>query len=166
MNLFNYGIQNEQSDLRAHVSVCNSTVYVFPTEAGQDVIKSGKYKARAAYTGQVQTASGFAIPVGDIRAMKSVKIPNDIFFAARFDERDNTSAKGNKAVFVVSEMIKRGELPIIATPGEITDKDLQIQGTDILVTAKCRIQVKCDWRAGQTRNVYLQVAERNLFKMY
>jgi hypothetical protein len=46
----NYGIQNEKSDIRAHVSVVNRGVFVFQTSAGVEAIE--KHKPRAVWAGQ------------------------------------------------------------------------------------------------------------------
>lgn len=164
MNLINYGIQTEESDARAHVSVSNATVYFFPTRCGMKAIQNHpEITPRPAYTGQTVTAMGYAVPVKEIPELKQIPIPQDVFAAAKFSESDDTSAKGNKAVFVVKEMIKRGLIPVMLKPEEVTDENMQIKGTDIVITAKCKLQVKCDWRAGKTGNVYLQIAERNLY---
>lgn len=163
-HLVNYGIQNEESDLRAHVSVSNAAIYVFPTHCGVEAIQHRPQSTmRPAYTGQTVTAMGYVIPIKEIPQVKQIQIPHDLFERAKFSEYDDTSAKGNKAVFVVKEMIKRGLIPVSLKPEEITDKDLQIKGTDIIITATCKLQVKCDWKAGRTGNLYLQISERNLY---
>lgn len=166
MTLYDYGIQNEESDLRAHVSVCNATVYVFPTESGRAAISSGAVKGKPAYTGQTITAFGYPTPLRTISKLQSIKIPRWLFEQQNFMQSDTTSEKGRKAVNIVKEMLTRGLISISLNPTEITEKSLQIKGTDIHVTANCKIQVKCDWRAGETGNVYLQVAERNLYKQF
>jgi hypothetical protein len=167
MNLISYGIQSEESDMRAHVSVSNATVYLFPTYCGVKAIQSRPQNtARPAYTGQTITAMGYAVPIKEIQQLKPIPIPQDVFEKAKFTKDDDTSAKGAKAVYVVKEMIKRGLIPVTLKPEEVTDENMQIKGTDILITAVCKLQVKCDWRAGQTGNVYLQIAERNISKAY
>ncbi len=40
------------------------------------------------------------------------------------------------------------------------------KGTDIIVFCRKRVQVKCDWSAGKTGNLFLQSAERNPLKHY
>lgn len=164
--LVNYGIQNEGSDLRAHVSVCNATVYVFPTESGRQAIKRGNIQGRPAYTGTTISAFGYPVPYKTISGIQQIKIPQWIFEQENFMQADSTSEKGRKAVNIVKEMILRGLVAVSLKPVEITEKNMQIKGTDIHVTANCKIQVKCDWRAGETGNVYLQVAERNINKSY
>ena len=47
--LVDYGIQTEDSDIRAHVSVVAGKVYVFPTKLAVALVKSGKYPERKAW---------------------------------------------------------------------------------------------------------------------
>lgn len=165
-----YGIQTEKSDLRVHVSVVARRIYVFKTSDGVRALSSTDC-VKQVRTGNFITANGKPVPLNSIQGCATIEIPSDIFALAKFLEDDTTSGKGNKAVFVVKEMLKRGLIPITATPEEITDRDLQIQGTDIIITARARIQVKCDWRAGHrefggTGNLFLQISECNPHKMH
>ncbi len=165
--LHNYGIQNEISDLRVHVSVCNATAYTFLPSAAMDAIKAHpNLKLKPAYQVGINyaTAEGYAMPVKFIDGIKSIKIPEHIFMDANFLQSDNTTVKGNKAVFCVKEMLKRNLIPFAFNIEEVTDRTMQIQGTDILVSARYKIQIKCDWRIGETGNIYLQTAECNPLK--
>lgn len=165
--LVDYGIQNEQSDLRCHVSVCNATVYVFTTKSGQRAIQDHpEIAGRPAFQDGVNgaTAYGYPMPIRHIRGITSIKIPQYLFMDANFLQSDTTTQKGNKAVHIIKEMLKKNLIPFNFDVTEITDRTMQIKGMDILVSAKYKIQVKCDWRAGETRNVYLQTAERNPLK--
>lgn len=167
--MFEYGILNEESDLRAHVSVCDATVYVFtPKAARQAIQQHPEVRTKKAFQNGVDfaTANGYPMPARFIEDLKAIKIPQHIFTEANFLQGDNTSAKGNKAVFVVKEMLRLNLIPFAFNVDEITDRTMQIQGTDILVSAKYRIQIKCDWRIGETGNVYLQTHERNPLKQY
>jgi hypothetical protein len=81
---------------------------------------------------------------------------------------ESTGTKGQKAVYVVHEMLKRGLIPIKQNIETITEQDMQISGTDIIVHSNIRIQVKCDWKAGTkelggTGNLFIQTAECNPF---
>ena len=83
-----------------------------------------------------------------------------------FMQSDEPSEKGNKAVNIVTKMI---DLRLIAIPvkvSEVLDKKMQIKGVDILASALFKVQVKCDWRAGETGNLFLQTAEHNPYKQY
>ncbi len=165
--LHNYGIQNEESDLRAHVSVCNATVYTFLPSDAMDAINSHpEIQPRQAYQSGINfaTANGYPMPTKYIHGIQAIKIPQHVFMDANFMQSDNTSAKGNKAVFCIKEMLKRNLIPFAFNIEEVTDRTMQISGTDILISAKYKIQVKCDWRVGETGNVYLQTQECNPLK--
>jgi hypothetical protein len=181
MRLVNYGIQNEESDFRAHVSVATKAVYFFPTEAGIDAIISnrdqdGQYMYRSATAKQngMVTANGFLVPPDDIDGCIQIPIPDDLFVTANFGTNPKyltTSERGQKAVFVVKEMLRRGLIPLPMIVEEITNKNIQIKGKDVISTLDADIQIKCDWRAGPrhlggTGNLYLQVQERNPDGMY
>ncbi len=47
--LFEYGIHTEASDIRAHVSVVNRRIDVFPTKAGVDAVERTAPPLRSAY---------------------------------------------------------------------------------------------------------------------
>lgn len=175
--LVEYGIQNEQSDLRAHVGVLAGKVYVYSTVKGlatlRDGLAKGLYQPRAAYTevghrggAKLQTATGYAVPVGHIRHV-AVEAA-DIIKAQGFIETDSTTAKGAKAQNVVEYLLRRGLFPLPVAAEIVQSIDMQRQGLDLVVRGTWRIQVKCDWRAGTgapgcTGNLYLQTAECNPF---
>lgn len=170
--LVNYGIQSEESDIRAHVSIATRHVYIYSTKLGLGIIaQPNGYRLVPVYTGNIQTAKGYLVPPGDIPGCEHVSIPDDVFVDVKFSIRDNTSEKGRKAVLVVRQMLKRGLLPIDLKVEEIDDEAIQISGTDIIVSTKVKIQVKCDWKAGHrelggTGNLFLQVAECNPLGMH
>jgi hypothetical protein len=95
--LIEHGIQTEQSDIRVHVSVEGQCVYVFHTSDAVSVLK----KAPRTYTrmpifshfraARIQTADGYLVPPGDIHSCRRVFVPDDIFAAADFDQKDMTS---------------------------------------------------------------------------
>jgi hypothetical protein len=164
-----YGIQNEQSDIRAHVSMLASRVYVYSTDAGRQAAESGQYPNKPAFTSGIITARGYVIPPRAIPGCKAIDIPDRYHGYIR--EADSTSDKGAKAVEIVSCLLRAGTFPISVAPIVITDEDLQIQGTDIMVRAHACIQVKCDFKAGcrdhgGTGNLFIQIAECNPFKRY
>ena len=171
--LVEYGIQNEKSDYRAHVSVIAKRVYFFPTQIALDAVignrdQDGNYLYRKVpvNTNGIVTAEGFLVPPRDIDECQNVEIPEDIFEMAEFRQFDTTSEKGRKALVVVKEMLKRQLLEMSLDVKEISDEDMQVSGADILVQLQARIQVKCDWNCGErkfggTGNLFLQVAECN-----
>lgn len=162
MNLFEYGILSEQSDIRAHVSVCNQHVYVFQTSAGRDAVLSKEYRVAKAYQKGVTgaTAEGWLVPIIDIKDIRSLFFKT--FDWHLFDENETTTHKGECAAKCVIELFKRGRFPLwIDALEEADNRTMQISGTDLLVVCNKRIQIKCDWNAGKTGNLYLQKAERN-----
>lgn len=165
-----YGIAEEQSDIRAHVSVVGRVVYVYPTVDCIATIDSKTYPKAPAYQKDIQTAEGYLVPPDDITHLKRIQIPDIIMGVANFSEYDNTSLKGNKAVFVVKYLLRAGLFPLWTEPTLIDDVDMQVSGMDIIVKLNTRIQVKCDWKAGTeagcTGNLYIQTAECNPFGMH
>lgn len=175
ISLVDYGIQTEQSDIRAHVGVLSGKVYVYSTVKGLETLQAGVekglYRALPVHTavghrGLVQTATGYAVPVAHIRHMAIDAA--DIIKAQGFSESDNTTAKGDKAVAVVEHLLRRGLFPLPVQPAIVSDINLQREGLDLVVRGSWRIQVKCDWRAGTgapgcTGNLFLQTQECNPF---
>jgi len=164
--LVNYGIQNEVADLRFHVGVITRMVFIFEPKYVLKLIASCKYSSASAYTGNIKTANGYLIPPGDIPNLRETRIPWDIFTDGQFNEKDNTTQKGIKALNVVRKMIRCGIISTILTTVEVNDKDLQIEGTDIMPILAESYQVKCDWKAGPkslggSGNLYIQTAECN-----
>ena len=162
--LFEYGIHLENSDIRAHVSAFNKTVYVFRTIEGVKAIEANN--PPLAYAGQDgvngPTGLGWLVRHGWINDLR--KIPVNW---ARWDEFEagwNTSKKGRFAVDCVLALMKYGRFPLWINACEDDRENIQLHGTDILVFARKKIQVKCDYPAGRTGNLFLQKAERNPLK--
>ena len=172
--LFDYGIQNEQSDIRVHVCPLVQRVYVYPTAEGQRVVESGCWPKRPAYQPGVAgpTAEGYCVPPFAIRRCVAVTVRPEAWTVVDLREGESTSEKGAKAVCLVNAMIYNGILPLPYTAASLDadpSKALQIRGDDIIVqlgASSVHIQVKCDFKGGDrtrggTGNLYLQVAERN-----
>jgi len=107
---------------------------------------------------------GYEVPWAAIPNIKRATIPDD--WLTGFEETLDTSEKGRRAVQVVSRLLQKGRFPLWTEGEEIRDVQLQIKGTDIGVTGRWTIQVKCDYRCGETDRggrdyLFLQVAERN-----
>ena len=169
--LVDYGIHNEGSDIRAHVCVVAKTVYVYPTIEGVSVVQSGTYQKRTVKTGAFVTAEGYLVPPSKIRRCLPVNVKS-LFDKYAIDFTDTQSVKGKRAVDIVLHMLKIGYFPFFVATDEVKDEMLQIQGTDIYVNAKMKIQVKCDFEGGEpkkpgergdrvTGNLFLQIAECN-----
>lgn len=167
--LFDYGIFQENSHIRAHVSVVSRCVYVFKTAAALDAIATGKYSQRPAYQAGVNgaTAMGYVVPVSEIDDIRQVLWHQAAWWES-FSPELSTTKKGALAVRVVRRTLEKGLFPLwLDVPLSETSKELDIQGTDILINGVWRIQVKCDYNAGKegTGNLYIQTAERNPLKL-
>jgi hypothetical protein len=186
--LVDHGIQNEKSDLRAHVGVEAGIVYVFSTAKAQEIIESGKYKlrhVRSKVNGQhIYTATGYAVPVTHMNPMEIYA--KDIIEQAHFADKgyESSADKGRKAQWTVEQLLKLGKFPLPTTPLIVSDVELQRSGFDLIVKGQWVIEVKCDWRAGQfnplyhdtsnsdilnrilTGNLFLQIAECNPLKQH
>ena len=166
-DLIEYGIHNEESDFRAHVSLATGKVYVFPTGSGRAAIRTGRYTTKEAYQRgyDFPTGLGYLVPPLDIEGCQEVAIPADLLEGANCRRDESTSSKGHKAMVIVHNMLIRGLIPIALRPALITRKDLQIKGEDITVRGQATIQVKCDYSAGRqelggTGYLFLQIADR------
>lgn len=168
--LVEHGIQNEASDLRAHVCVLAEKVYVFRTADAVKIMNYGIELGRYLPVSirqpgvDVVTAICYPVPVGDLRTIEVSA--QRLIREQRFSPQDSTSAKGKKAVNVVTQLIRMGWFPLLAVHAEdSTDFDLQVSGVDILIAGKWRIQVKCDYKSGIgngcTGKLWLQTHECN-----
>jgi hypothetical protein len=164
--LFEYGIHTEQSDVRAHVSVCNRTIYVFQTRNGVAAVE--KHQPPLVTAGQPgvigPTADGWLVKLEWIKDLRARRFDTWAGWG-KFDQRLSTSRKGRLAVECVIAIMRLGYFPFWLDASEDDRENVQIKGTDILVFCKKRVQVKCDYMAGKTGNIFLQHAERNPLKM-
>lgn len=167
-----YGILDEQSDIRAHVGVASRSLYVFRTAEARNFLRAAgsRYAVRPAYQPGVDgmTALGWKVPWKDIPGIRKIASPTATIWGT-FDPSDTTTDKGRKAVAVVHAYLRNGRFPLWIYAEETTDTTMQVLGTDLIVYHTARIQVKCDWYAGEggnlcTGNLYLQTAERNPLK--
>lgn len=170
--LFDYGIHNEASNIRAHVGVLSRTLFVFPTSEGVKVMKN--FPMVQAYQPGVKypTAKGYIVPPMAIANMRYIP-----FRESRCDgfyEHLTTSEKGDRAVEIVNDCLKCGRFPLWLEGDFVTEKEIQITGTDIIVKGTWKIEVKCDFKASLkknnphvqcTGNLYLQTAECNPHKL-
>jgi hypothetical protein len=168
--LFAYGILTEASDIRAHVSVVNRTIYVFQTRFGVAAIEAYAPPLREARQPGVTgvTARGWLVNIDWIADLRRVRFWSWSGWDAFADERLSTSQKGALAVQCVLRVMQLGRFPFWLDAMEDTRDYIQIAGTDVLVFCKKRVQVKCDARSGDrprgTGHLFLQQAERNPLK--
>ena len=166
--LIKSGIQTENSDIRAHVSVVGKCVYVFQTKNGVKAARmsrSIKEGGQPGYRGR--TFRGVTVPWRSVEGIKRIT-HNNWSEWGRFSPSLDTSQKGKLAVEFVQCVLKGGAFPFWITAEEDNRREIQISGTDLIVDSKIRIQVKCDYEAGEggTGNLFLQTAECNPFKKY
>lgn len=174
--LFNYGIFEEQSDIiRAHVSPATRRVYVFRTVEAQALLQASpaKYpKVDAMQPGvSYRTGRGYLVPPEDIPNLRVVDLHGEEWWD-RFRFTFDTTKKGKYAVKVVVWMLKNGRFPLwIQNASESNCIRTQRGGTDIVLWAHKRIQVKCDWQAGPKElggsgSLFLQTEEANPLGKY
>jgi hypothetical protein len=166
-DLFEHGIQTEHSDIRAHVSASDQTVYVFRTIDGLRAIESHDPPLRGARQEGVAgpTAEGWLVSTDWISDLRRLKFWSWSKWS-RFESARTTSAKGDLAVECVLELLAAGRFPLWIEAHEDQREDVQRKGADIVLFARKKIQVKCDMRVGETGNLFLQKAERNPLKRH
>lgn len=169
--LISYGIQHEKSDFRIHVCPLVRRIYVFPTEAGKEAVQVKFFREAPAYTGSIKTAIGKLVPPGYIRECKCISLPDSWWNEADIQESESASSKGEKATLLVKRALSAGLIPISLSSEEVLDEKLQINGTDLIVSSTLQIQVKCDYKGGDSRlggtgNLFLQTAECNPFQQH
>ena len=78
-SLVDYGIQDEQSDVRIHVGVYSQEAYVYKTQDGRDSIDPIKHRKVPVWTGNIHTATGYVVPLDNIKDCQVLPVPDDIF---------------------------------------------------------------------------------------
>lgn len=173
--LIEYGIQNEDSHLRAHVCPQVRRVYVYPTPCGVEALENGIETLGYQCGVEYPTANGKRVPPFSIRNCVALQVNKEAWDGYAFSQKESTSHRGKKATRFVLRMLKNGIFPLPL--GVLTDANLsralEVKGRDIHVwTKKGRIiiQVKCDFVGGEKElggsgYLYLQTAECNPLKM-
>lgn len=173
-NLVKYGHQTERSDYRIHVGYKVRQIYVFETRdsvrASARCVSEGMKEVNV-YTGDLLTARGIKCPTIYIPGLQTVDIPADLAEANKIYETDDTSVKGLLAARIALSLIKRGKVSLRSNGFEVNTVAAQIDGTDIVIENRLKIQVKCDFKAGPrsvggTGNVFLQTWEANPYKKH
>lgn len=130
IELYEYGIQNEKSDIRAHVCPLAKRVYIFPTEEGIKAIKTGKFPTRLAYQKGIDkpTGKGYLVPPFSIERCIGIEINPRAWKHYNLDKEKGLSEKGKGAEDLIKDMIILGLFPLPGLPKSISEKDIQIQG--------------------------------------
>jgi len=174
VELFDYGIYTECSDVRAHVGVLAKMVFVFPTRNAISAVEEHNPKLVFGFQSGVSapTASGWLIALELIRDLRTIPVKSNWSGWYGWTDNLSTTQKGQRAVELVLQMLRLGRLPIwLDNVEDDPRQNIQIKGTDIVVYAHKRIQVKCDFRAGPksipgcTGNIFIQKSERNPLRL-
>jgi len=164
--LFEHGIWQENSDIRAHVSPANQTIYVFITRNVIKTIESIRPEVKLAGQPGVKgvTAQGYVVKIEDIEDIRRVQF--NWRWWKHFDEKWPTEKKGKFAVVCVRDCMRAGHFPLWFDAADDERLNIQIAGTDMLVFCRKKIQVKCDSPVARTGNLFIQTAERNPLKKF
>lgn len=164
--LVEYGIHDEQSDIRAHVSPLDETIYVFPTING---IQAVEWYSPPLVDAKQPGVNGITARGWLVRPFWIIEL-REIHFQWRwwqhYKDDFSTDRKGRYAVACVRACMRAGYFPIWFDAKEDNDRNVQIAGTDLLIFCHKRIQVKCDTPSARTGNLFLQQAECNPRKLY
>lgn len=163
--LTKYGIFEENSDIRAHVS--KGIIFVFKTCEVINAIKLNNCEKKYAFQSNYDnpTALGYIVKqdlIKDIRKLNFVSWDGWELFNPDW----RTTDKGKWAISCVTELIKNGRFPFWLDVEQTKDVKIDINGTDIIVAMNQKIQVKCDYPAKETGNLYIQTHEKNPFKFH
>jgi len=165
MNLVEYGIYEEKTDYRAHVCFPDGGVYLYRTNDAVDLLSTACYPVKEAHQQGVDfaTARGYIVPIPDIPGIRRFEIPGEWLAKLPVSRDSDTSAKGKAAMQVVKAMLKKGKIAFALNSNEVMDRQLQIEGADIIIDCHIRIQVKCDWMGGLSGSgeLYIQTHECN-----
>lgn len=186
--LIEYGIQNEESDFRFHVSFFTGTAYRFPTKIGRQIVNDcidgllnyERFESSQPGTNQI-TGVGYKVPHEDIEECVEIPIPHNFLREADFDPdwiyveggslpppnfyNRSTSEKGRAAEKITELLLENQLVPLPLESKFIEQKDIQQQGKDFFIKAKIWIEAKCDAWGGRT-GLRLQTHELNPFKRF
>ena len=167
-NLIKYGIFEEKSDIRAHVTF--EKVFVFKTKELIKllILKGNELPEALAYQKNYNepTAKGKLIKPAMINDIRELKFTTWNEWSDFNEKEWNTTKKGKWAVRCVIELIRIGRFPFWLEAKQTENVKIDIQGTDILIVMNQKIQVKCDYPAFKTGNLYIQTHELNPYKLH
>jgi len=167
--LVEYGIQNDKSDYHAHVGCIVRKAFVFKTAEAHGLILSNRYALKSvSLDGAIVTARGYAVPLSHLK-IQSVIIPPSIWDRNTICKTDSTDVKGLRAVAMVRWLLTNGRIALPLQSDIINDISLQIDGHDIVISNTLRMQIKCDFVAGEktdggSGNIFIQTMECNPYR--
>jgi len=166
--LTEYGVFTEGSDIRAHVGFQTRVVYVYQTARVRE-LDIDKYALVGVHQPGVSgpTSRGRLVPPEDIKGMRYLR-PHGreaMKLWLAYHDKLKTPEKGWLAVQMVRGLMRVGCFPLWLNLDETSDPDIQIKGTDIIIAASKKVQVKCDARGGNPF-LFLQVEECNPLKLF
>lgn len=165
-DLYEYGIADEQSDLRIHVCVKARRLYVYQTEVVRELLTVRDYPLRSASQNGQLTAYGYVIPWRDIPNIKEEEVAADIWKVIPIGRDMDPTEKGRRAAEIARAFLQTGTLRFAPLVEVVHDFDRQLAGADLVVSIRRIVQVKCDYNGGNkayggTGNLFIQTAERN-----
>lgn len=162
--LYPHGIQKEESEFRLHIGIeVVPKAFLFQTKSAIRQFNSEPYSSIV-----LPTAIGYLIPWKHIDGCQDIRIPPELIEKYDFRESDGLAEKGEKAEGVGAEMVNQQLFdfekytcpsPVIES---VTNRDDQIKGIDLRLKPIDRcFEIKCDWPATRTGNLFIQTHERN-----
>lgn len=169
--LIPYGIENEESNYRLHVSFGCGKAYIFSTESGRKALRKAKdepgiirrFTAKQPGANFI-TGAGCRISWQVIEGCQEIELPLEMLWAVNCQVTDPPSMKGQKAMAIAWKLHTQGLLSI-SPMTEVSDQNMQIQGIDLVTSSGLKIQVKCDFWGGRN-GLAIQTHETNLFRRY
>lgn len=174
LELVEYGIKQEDVDIRIHVSFVTNKVYLYKREDMLRIID--RYPIRSAFQKinrlKRETARGHIVPVC-VDEIIEIEMPLQIAQKHKCNWIDDETRKGKCALNIVMEMIEMGVIQrqcnefFQLEANDERDYEMQLKGNDIILTSRLpSIQVKCDYNAGPkaeggTGNLFIQTHECN-----
>lgn len=170
-DLVPYGIEDEESDYRLHVSFGCGKAYLFSTREGRKALRKAKdepdtFRRFAAKQpgANFTTGVGYRIPWQAIEGCQEMELPLEMLWAVNCQTTDPPDMKGRKAMAIAWELYAQGLLSM-APIAEVSGQDMQIRGVDLVSSSGLRIQVKCDFWGGRS-GLAIQTHEANPFRRY
>jgi len=173
--LCKYGIFNYNATHCIHVGFKTAMLFVYDTEQMIAHINYKKdefqpYQKAPAFQKSIQTADGFLVPY-DLFFINAINIHSIMVHYPDNEKLIDESTKSKMSINIIKTALQNNMVNFQLKAREVTDKEKQIEGQDIIIVNNIIIQVKCDWYAGPkekggTGNLYVQTHECNPFNKH